>query len=204
MYPKILSAEQEQLLPLVKLFRREFFLVGGTAIALHIGHRKSIDFDLFKRAPLHTKKIIDKIREKNYRFIITRNVSEQLNLTVSSVKMTFFEYPYLIEASVDFNGVIRMPDLLTLASMKAFALGRRSKWKDYVDLYFLLRDHFSLIEIMQRAERIFEEEFSSKLFRSQLAYHEDIDYTEEVDYIQGCYAEPAEIKKFLIDVALNW
>jgi hypothetical protein len=204
MYPGILSAEQEQLLPLVKLFRREFFLVGGTAIALHIGHRKSIDFDLFKRASFRTKKVIDKIREKNYRFIITRNVSEQLNLTISSVKMTFFEYPYPIEAAVDFNGIIRMPDLLTLASMKAFALGRRSKWKDYVDLYFLLRDHFSLNEIMQRAEYIFEEEFSSKLFRSQLAYHKDIDYTEEVDYIQGCYVEPDEIKKFLIDVALNW
>jgi hypothetical protein len=204
MYPRILSPEQEQLLPLIKLFRREFFLVGGTAIALQTGHRRSIDFDLFRRASLHTKKVIDKIRAKNYRFIITRNVSEQLNLTISSVKMTFFEYPYPIEAAVDFNGVIRMPDLLTLASMKAFALGRRSKWKDYVDLYFLLRDHFSLNEIIQRAERIFEDEFSAKLFRSQLAYHGDIDYTEEVDYIQGYYVEPDEIRKFLIDITLNW
>jgi hypothetical protein len=47
MYKEILSSEQQELLPLLKTFKREFYLVSETAIALHIGHRRSIDFDLF-------------------------------------------------------------------------------------------------------------------------------------------------------------
>lgn len=136
--------------------------------------------------------------------MITRNVSEQLNLTISSVKITFFEYPYSVEAPVSFDGIIRMPDLLTLGAMKAYALGRRSKWKDYVDLYFLLRDHFVMEDVIEKAESIFDQEFSGKLFRSQLAYHEDIDYTEKVDYLGDHQTEPDEIKEFLIDKSLSW
>jgi hypothetical protein len=48
MHLEILSKEQVELLPLVSQFKREFYLVGGTAIALHIGHRESIDFELFE------------------------------------------------------------------------------------------------------------------------------------------------------------
>ncbi len=46
MFPNILSVEQKAILPFVKSFSKEFYLVGGTAIALQIGHRQSIDFDL--------------------------------------------------------------------------------------------------------------------------------------------------------------
>jgi len=170
MYLEILSKEQKELLPLIKLFRREFYLVGGTAIALQIGHRKSIDFDLFKATPFNSRKILNKINALNYRYIVTRRVEEQLNLTVSNVQITFFEYPYTIETPVNFDKNFRTPDLLTLAAMKAFALGKRSKWKDYIDLYFLLRDYFTPETIIKKAETIFEEEFSGKLFRSQLYY----------------------------------
>mgnify|MGYP002358738352 FL=1 len=135
MHKEILDNNQLSLLDLVKSFRREFYLVGGTAIALHIGHRRSIDFDLFKATPFQTKKILDKIQKQEHKYLITRNVSGQLNLIISDVKFTFFEYPYIIEASEDFEKKIKLPTLLDLAAMKAFALGRRSKWKDYVDLY---------------------------------------------------------------------
>jgi len=125
MCPEILSKEQKDLLPLIKLFHREFYLVGGTAIAMQIGHRKSIDFDLFKATPFNSKKILNKISTQNYRYNITRRVEEQLNLTIFDVQITFFEYPYTIETTLDFDKIFRMPDLLTLAAMKAFALGKR-------------------------------------------------------------------------------
>lgn len=57
MHKKILSKNQTELLPLVTKFKREFYLVGGTAIALHIGHRQSIDFDLFKEKSINKKKL---------------------------------------------------------------------------------------------------------------------------------------------------
>ena len=58
MHKDILSENQLELLSLVKQFRREYYLVGGTAIALYIGHRRSIDFDLFKHTFLKPEKII--------------------------------------------------------------------------------------------------------------------------------------------------
>ena len=197
---EILNDDQMSLLPVIREFKREYYLVGGTAIALYLGHRRSIDFDLFKFSMISAKKNIEKLSRSNVDFTITRNVTEQLNLIANNVKMTFFQYPFQIEAKNDFEKVIRIPDLLDLAAMKAYALGRRSKWKDYVDLFFLLKDKFTLQQIIDRAIMIFGDLFSDKLFRSQLSYFDDIDYTEEVDYLVNAPSD-AEIKSFLIDLA---
>lgn len=183
-------------------FKREFYLVGGTAIALHIGHRRSIDFDMFKFANINHKKNLDKISSENWDYIVTRQVSEQMNLIVNEVKITFFEYPFQIDVSEKFEKFFRLPNLLDLASMKAFALGRRSKWKDYVDLYFLLTQHFTIEEISKRASEIFEDLFSEKMFRVQLCYYNDIDYSEEVEYIIDNPPTDQQIKDKLTELAM--
>lgn len=202
MHPVILSADQVGLLPVLRLFRKEFYLVGGTAIALQFGHRRSIDFDMFTLKPFGSKRVLNMFEKAGKRVTVTRRVSEQLNLSVDNVKLTFFEYPYAVDAVVD-DVTFRMPDLLSLAAMKAFALGRRSKWKDHIDLYFLLRDRFSLSEIIHKAEAIFGAEFSAKLFCGQLAYHADIDYAEAVDFMPGFEVDAETVKAFLIDRALE-
>ncbi len=69
-----------------------------------------------------------------------------------------------------------MPDSLTLVAMKTFALGKIAKWKDYVDLYFICKNYYSLKEI-------FKNEFIEKQFYTQLGYFSGIDYREEVTYI---------------------
>ena len=200
-HKEILSYKQTELLPLISEFKREYYLVGGTAIALYLGHRRSIDFDLFKFAPLNRKKNLDKVRSSGFTSMVTWNVADQMNLVVNDVKLTFFQYPFQIKADNDFDGIIRLPELLDLAAMKAYALGRRSKWKDYVDLYFLLKEQFSFDIISQRATDIYGDLFSDKLFRAQLSYFEDVDYTEEVDYIIPSYPLDDEIKQYLVDVS---
>ncbi len=202
MHKEIFNQNQNHLLPLVKQFKKEYFLVGGTAIALHIGHRRSIDFDLFKFNQIKPKSIVNKISEFNYNFIVTRRVSEQLNVSVKDVKFTFFQYPFKINASEKFEDILRLPKLIDLAAMKAYALGRRSKWKDYVDLYFILKKHFTIEQISKKANEIYGSLFSEKLFRAQLSYFEDIDYTEAVEYI-GKEIPDSIIKDFLIDKATD-
>lgn len=203
MHKEIFSETQVELLPLVRQFKREFYLVGGTAIALYIGHRRSIDFDLFKYTSLDPKRIISKILPFGFPYLVTRRVSEQLNITINEVKFTFFEYPFQIEAKNIYENYLRIPALLDLAAMKAYALGRRSKWKDYVDFYFLLRDHFSIEEISDKAVEIFDQLFSPKLFRAQLSYFQDINYAEEVEYLLPAPSDD-EIKQFLIDKAIDF
>jgi len=202
MHKEIFSSNQLDLLHLVKQFKREFYLVGGTAIALHIGHRRSIDFDLFKKSKINPSKILSQIEPFSFPNTVTRRVYEQLNITIHHVKFTFFEYPFDIKASVSFEDYLRLPELIDLAAMKAYALGRRSKWKDYVDLYFIIKDYFSIEQISSRANIIFDQLFSEKLFRAQLSYFADIDYSEPVEYIGEEIPEDV-IKQFLINKAID-
>ncbi len=76
-----------------------------------------------------------------------------------------------------------MPDLLNLAAMKAYALGRRARWKDYVDLYYVLQNHATIHEVADQAEVLFGSMFSKKLLLLQLCYFEDIDFSEQVEYL---------------------
>lgn len=140
LHPEILNSAQQELLPLVGKFGREYYLVGGTAIALYLGHRRSIDYDLFKKARLQRKKNLDVIQASGYPYQVLFNTDGQMNLVVNGVKLTFFQYEFDVKPVSDFQGVVKQPSLLDLAAMKAYALGRRSKWKDYVDLYFLLKE----------------------------------------------------------------
>lgn len=203
MHSEILNDNQKRLLTLMAQFRREYYLVGGTAIALYIGHRRSIDFDLFKPSTINHKRNLDKITASSFAHVVTRRVSEQMNLIVNDVKVTFFQYPFPIEPTAKFENCFRLPSLLQLAAMKAYALGRRSKWKDYVDLYFLLRDHFTIADISSVATRIFGELFSEKLFRSQLCYFDDIDYTETVDWLIPNPPTEEVIKEALTEFATD-
>ena len=203
MHKEILNTDQIALLPLVKEFKRSYYLVGGTAIALQIGHRRSIDFDLFKLTPINHKQILSKISTLNARPIITRRVDDQLNLILQGVKFTFFEYPFDVPATIKFEDVLKMPNLLDLAAMKAYALGRRSKWKDYVDLFFILSNHFTIKEISERSTEIFGDLFSEKQFRAQLCYFDDIDYEEKVDFLVKAPSEK-DIKKLLSEMAVEF
>jgi len=201
MHKEILSAEQQIILPLVKEFGREYYLAGGTAVALHLGHRRSIDFDLFKPTSLNIKKNISRISEYGLPFTITRRVPEQMNVTVGGIKFTFLEYPFKTKGSIKFEDIIKVPELIDLAAMKAYALGRRSKWKDYVDLYFILKYDYSIRQISARASEIFDQLFSEKLFRAQLSYFEDVDYSEEIEYIVPEVPED-EIRAWLTETSL--
>jgi hypothetical protein len=203
MHNEILSRPQSELLDTLSVFASDFYLAGGTAIALQIGHRRSIDYDLF------TEKTVQRIRIRNIfkrsAFPIEQVLYEeegQIHLIAHSVKLTFYQFPYTVDKFLQLPNGLYMPSLLSLAAMKTLALGGRAKWKDYVDLFFLLRDHFSLAEIVRHATQIFQDAFNDKLFREQLAYFEDIDFSEEVDYVAS---DPGRgfIQEFLTDIAIS-
>lgn len=203
MHEEVLIESQSKLLPLVKLFSKDFGLVGGTAIAFYIGHRESIDFDLFtfkEFSNFSIKKVINAYGLSIDNVFV--NKKEEYTFLAGGVKFTFFQFPYEINYTNSFEDIIKLPDLLTLASMKAFALGRRAKWKDYVDLYFIFKNGYSIKDITAKSTEIFGHEFNEKIFRVQLSYFEDIDYSEKVIYKDG-FAVPDEVvKQYLIEQSL--
>lgn len=203
LHKEIITKEQTELLPLVAEFSKDFGLVGGTAIALYLGHRRSIDFDLFSKKNFGNQSLLNKILRRWKTDQIIVNKIDELTLAISGIKFTFFCFPFEIAYTQNFDRVIKIPDLITLAAMKAFALGQRAKWKDYVDLYFIIKDYFPVSEISEKANQLFGGNFNEKLFRSQLAYFEGIDYAEQVDFMPGFKVFDETVKEKLIEFSLG-
>lgn len=202
MHEEVLTKEQLELLPLVKSLSDQFYMAGGTAIALYLGHRRSVDFDLFTQRlnPLSVKNNIMKSGFKVDNVIFESKF--QLHFIINSVKFSFVEFPFSIPHPVWFKDIITMPELLDLAAMKAYALGSRAKWKDYVDFYFLLKYELKAEEIGKKAKELFDNYFNYKLFLEQLAYFEDIDYSETIEFMKDAPTDK-EIKEFLRKISIE-
>jgi hypothetical protein len=167
------SALAEKLLPEIK----NFYLVGGTALALQIGHRRSLDFDLASRKPIEPFNLERHLISKGFQIQRTFTATgDEYSALIQDTRITFFHFPFDVQHLLSWEkGNITLPSTKDLAAMKAYALGRRSKWKDYVDLYFILKFHLKLEDLLQRTKSIFSGHFNSKLFREQLCYFEDMD-----------------------------
>ncbi len=203
MHKNILSDSQQKLLPLLTVFSPKFYLAGGTAIALHLGHRKSIDFDLFTDREFSNSELRKKIvtlGSKIEHVLIDKK--DEYTVVIDGVKVTFLLYDFEIRHQEKFETYITLPDLVTLAAMKAYALGRRAKWKDYVDLYFI-GQKYKLSTIVKQSKKIFGPEFNEKNFRVQLSYFDDIDYSEQVDYLPNFLTKNKEIEEFLTEYSLQ-
>jgi len=186
MHEEILSAAQLTLAETILPDFPKFYLCGGTALALQIGHRKSIDFDLATPEEIRPESILRALQAKGHfpEHTLTATADE-LTIIVQGVKLSFFSFPFPIRPTVDWaRAGIRLADIASIGAMKAYALGRRSKWKDYVDLYFLLRDYTPLAELILHAKELFRGAFNAKLFLEQLCYFDDVDMTEQVDFMK--------------------
>lgn len=200
------SLDKEKLEVFYKLkdFNKIGILGGGTALALQIGHRISFDFDIFAFDKLN-RYLWTKVRNifgKNCaRFIDTE---DQLNFsTPKSVYITFFRDDYKSLFKPIKTDSIDLMDIRDIATNKAFTIGRRPKWRDYVDLYFLIKSKYlNLEEIMKLAKQKFGLGFSEKLFLEQLTYWSDIeDYG--VKYLKD-NIEPETIKRLLLSEATKF
>jgi len=205
MFENILTDHQlslaEKLMP---LFRERFYLAGGTAVALLIGHRRSVDFDLASLHPIDPFQIERKLLTHGFsvQHVLTAT-GDEFSVITDGIRITFFFFPFQIKPELFWDRVhIKLPGILTLGAMKAYALGRRSKWKDYVDLYFILKSKYSVDDLIAASNNIFSTSFNDKLFREQLCYFNDIDYSEEVEYMDVTPTDN-EIKVFLESEALK-
>jgi len=203
MHKEVLTQKQLNLLPLLKVFSKNFGLVGGIAIALYLGHRKSIDFDLVSLKEFDNLKIRKEILKFKKPFKVIIDQKGEYSIVIDGVKITFLHYPFKIKFSRNFENIIKLPDLLTLSAMKAYALGRRAKWKDYVDLYFIMKYYRGIKKVIKKAKNIFGNEFNEKMFRAELAYFKDIDFSEKIIYLKGFKTKNEEIKRALINFSLQ-
>lgn len=171
---EVLPDEQRNLLELLSKqdWLESFYLVGGTALALQIGHRQSLDFDFFIEKDFKTKEIISHLRELG-EFELFDEMEDTINGSLNSVNISFLKYEYpLIKRVHRYNNLL-ISDLLDIALMKLNAISGRGSRKDFVDIFFLL-NIFSFDELFEYYEKKYGLEISNNyhLLKS-LVYFED-------------------------------
>jgi len=145
------TVEPITLVLLENLMQREylnnFVLVGGTALSLQIGHRKSIDLDMFTSVAMETENLQQQLENDFSDFKITLKRSNTLLAIINTIKVDFIRFKYGFQYPTTIENGIRLANIKDIASMKLDAITGRGKKKDFFDLYFLLK-HFTLPELL--------------------------------------------------------
>ncbi|MEI8080156.1 MAG: nucleotidyl transferase AbiEii/AbiGii toxin family protein [bacterium] len=145
-------------------------LVGGTALALQLGHRKSIDLDFFGTLRLEPLELEQTLRAYGPVSLTSRSRMIQV-YAVRGVKVDLVEYPYpWLDDPMTGDGV-RLASYRDIAAMKLSAITNRGSKKDFIDLAFLL-DQFSLNELLAFYQRKYAEA-SRFLVMKSLTYFDD-------------------------------
>ena len=127
---------------------KEAYLAGGTACALQLGHRISLDLDFFTDKEFFTEVVLGQL-EKLPGFKLDETAKWTILGSFPEVKFSYFYYQYpLIAKSSTFNQ-ISLASLADIAAMKVAAICSRGTKRDFIDLYFLIKKKFSLEQILR-------------------------------------------------------
>lgn len=122
-------------------FFENFYLVGGTGLSLQIGHRISIDIDLFTRENFDTNSYLEYL-EKNFNFSLQFSHINTLKGIINGVFVDILKHDYkFVENPVETDN-IRLLSKADIAAMKINAItGNGTRVKDFIDIYFLLKEY---------------------------------------------------------------
>jgi len=147
-YFSVLSAGQIKLLKKLGFLKKYgFYLTGGTALALQIGHRTSLDFDFYTKKKFDSRKLREEF-DKRFKEVREIYVAEDtLGLSVNGIGVSFFRYPYKIIKPFQKIEGVNLASLEDIAAMKILAISQRGRRRDFIDIYFLIKE-FDLKQII--------------------------------------------------------
>lgn len=196
---EILDRERQELLNKLFSFSKNFVLGGGTALSLQIAHRKSFDFDFFSQKEI-PRTLLEKLSKIVQMKSVTNNTGDELTFfDKNTIKSTFLFYPFkpyyeILEVE---NG-LQLFSTKEIAVQKAYTIGRRGEYRDYFDLYTILKNNYSsLEEIISNAEIVYGKIFNSKIFLEQLVYFNDLLTFEIMTVTDQQPPSKDEVKQFL-------
>lgn len=196
MHWNILDEKRKTILPLLKNFSEEgFYLAGGTGLALQMGHRDSIDFDFFKKGDYDTGEMIEKIESvfKDHRIIITQEEKNTVSCVIDGdVRLSFFGYTQEVVKPLIETEYFKIASMEDIACMKLRALAKRAVEKDYVDLYFILKN-IPLDDLLDFCEKKFPS-FNRILTLKSLSYFDDVQ-NGDILFKEGHKVSMEEIQK---------
>jgi hypothetical protein len=172
-----------------------FSLVGGTALALQIGHRVSVDLDFFGSRPFTTDEILDLLAGLKPLSIISQN-KNILILNIRGVKVDFVNYRYPNISSIIAEDSIRLSGLPDIAAMKLAAVAGRGRKRDFYDIHFLLQK-LSLRQMMDFYNQKYDDGSEMMVARS-ITFFDDADTDESPNLLDQAVSWD-EVKKSMLD-----
>ncbi|NTU46677.1 nucleotidyl transferase AbiEii/AbiGii toxin family protein [Candidatus Roizmanbacteria bacterium] len=150
----------------------KFYLTGGTALSLLLGHRESEDLDFFTRESFQPELLQQKLTM--FGALTSVEISEgTLNAFLSNVKLQFLHYPYeLLEELLQWDNIY-IASSLDIACTKLVTISMRGSKKDFIDLYFLLKQ-FSLPFLFEKLDEKYRNvQYNKPHILKSLVYFED-------------------------------
>lgn len=155
---------------------KDFNLVGGTSLALQIGHRFSIDIDMFGNSEIDEFEFIEELSTFG-NVVVLKKSKNIIILSVDGIKVDFVNYKYPLLEEITNIENIRLVSDKDIAAMKLNAIAGRGSRKDFIDLYFLLKK-YSLKELLNFYKTKYLDGSEFMVLKS-LTYFEDAE-TEEI------------------------
>ncbi len=177
---------------------KDFFLVGGTALSLQIGHRISIDIDLFSLNSFDDESLLAQM-EKEFCFVLDFRAANTLKGEIDGIKVDLITHGYpLVKPLLLFEG-IRVCALEDIAAMKLNAIsGNGTRLKDFTDIAYL-SSYLTLTQMMNA----YREKYTARnpaIVVKSLVYHQDIDFNEPIEIAHGKF-QWKTIEKRLLQMA---
>jgi len=136
---------------------RDAYLAGGTALALQIGHRISVDLDFFTSKEFNGNIFVRKLKKLIPDFQLERMAAGTVLGNINKIRFSFFFYDYLLLFKKHNLSGIKIADIKDIAPMKIAAISDRGTKRDFIDLYFIIKVEkiLSLDEILRLYDKKF-------------------------------------------------
>lgn len=156
-----------------KEYLKGFYLTGGTALSLYLGHRKSVDIDLFSNFGFDVTRLLENINQ-DFRFQLLYSSSNTLRGSINSIKTDIIahRYPYIKEPVLcDNYFILSEEDIIAMKLNAIMTSGQRVK--DFIDIYFLL-EKYDIADMVKFYKSKYNQEADGLVLKS-LIYFDDVD-----------------------------
>lgn len=182
----ILNLNQKKLLKRLNfLAKTSLYMGGGTALALQLGHRTSVDFDLYSEEKFDVSNLRNLfLKEVSGIEILEEHADGTLQMRADNVDISVFYYPYkLITDLIDYFPV-KLASPQDIAASKVAAVVQRARQRDFVDIYYLSKE-LGFAKVIKCTYKKFPwyEESSGIIFKS-LTYFDEADVDDEADRVK--------------------
>ena len=185
-----------------KPYLKGFYLVGGTALALHMGHRRSIDINLFSNFDFNAAELIEQIsQDYPYQLVHTSSNTIKGSIGIINVDILAHRYKLLREPEMVLAAMLlSLPDIIAMKLNAISMSGQRSK--DFVDIYYLLNS-YTLGNMLEFYQEKYEQQNRAFVLKS-LIYFDDVDLSDWPALIENPKLKWIDIKSRIEKLVIRY